>query len=190
MCRNHGPTNGRKRGKSRGWASRRHHNMGTRRHPQARRIPRRNGHRTTKARHNGHNSPALHADADAPRPVAAHVAAHADVVADVVAQICSWSDFQAIKVHLAKKIKTFDILKIHHKYLRLCQNGNRRSPLMAETASPTGTKRTEELLNFIFSKIFTSPVAILSGEVFSPGEKSRKVDSPYRACVSLPLPRF
>ncbi len=152
MCRNHGPTNGRKRGKSRGWASRRHHNMGTRRHPQARRIPRRNGHRATKARHNGHNGPALHADADAPRPVAAHVAAHADVVADVVAQICSWSDFQAIKVHLAKKIKTFDILKIHHKYLRLRQNGNRRKPTHGRNSFTNRHQTHSRTVKFYFFK--------------------------------------
>ena len=152
MCRNHGPTNGRKRGKSRGWASRRHHNMGTRRHPQARRIPRRNGHQATKARHNGHNIPALHADADAPRPVAAHVAAHADVVADVVAQICSWSDFQAIKVHLAKKIKTFDILKIHHKYLRLCLNGNRRKPTYGRNSFSNRHQTHSRTVKFYFFK--------------------------------------
>ena len=88
----------------------------------------------------------------APRPVAAHVAAHADVVADVVAQICSWSDFQAIKVHLAKKIKTFDILKIHHKYLRLRQNGNRRKPTHGRNSFTNRHQTHSRTVKFYFFK--------------------------------------
>ena len=42
-----------------------------------------------------------------------------------------------------------------------------------------------KLLNFIFSKIFTSPLATQSGEVFFKSEKSRKVDSYFSHAVSL-----
>ena len=48
----------------------------------------------------------------------------------------------------------------------------------------------QQSLNFIFQKKITSPVPTQSGGVFFVCEKSRKVDSRHRACVSLPVPRF